>query len=105
MDQWTLHAAFARHAAGAHQRKCVIERGLIPGCPGFQNRLRHIHDVRRQDPAANRILGDKLEQCRVLEVLGTFELYMLVHEVRMVLQMRAQGLYVARIEQVDRAPE
>jgi hypothetical protein len=75
------------------------------GATGIQDDLRHLDDIGRQSSAANRILGDELEQRRVPEVVAAFERDVLRYEIGVSFQMGVQAFSRTAVKKLDSSPK
>ncbi len=90
-----------RHGAAGHQLQRPVQHLLCR--TGFENDSRDLGNVGRQRAAPRGILGDELQQRGTREVVAAFERDMLVCKIRMLLQLSAQALDIAGVQQIDGA--
>src|ERR1700722_14060830 len=103
IDQRKLRTTLAHYASSRDEHKRFVLRRLARA--RIENNLRHINNVRRQLAMANRILGDEFQQRWFAEVVPSLENQLLLRQLRMPLQVRAQASYVTCIEEFHGAAE
>ena len=69
--------------------------------PASRMTLATVDNVLRQRAVPNRILGYELQQRRIAKVVPALEDHVLMHQLRMLLEIHTQTGCVAGIEQVD----
>ena len=97
IDQRKLRATFARHTSSRNEHQRLVPRGLARA--SIENDLGDLNDVRRQSAMANRILRDEFQQRWIPKVVPALENDVLMHKIRMLIQVRAQTSYVTCIEE------
>jgi hypothetical protein len=92
-----LQATFTRYTPSRDEHERLVLRGLARA--SIENDPGHVNDVRRQSAMTNRILSDEFQQCWIPKVVPAFENDVLMHKIRMLIQVRAQTNYVTCIEE------
>src|SRR5256885_16153787 len=98
-----LRAAFARHTASGDEHERLVPCGLTGA--SVENDLGYLNDVRGQSAMTYRILSGEFQQRRISKVVPALENDVLMHKIRILMQMRTQASYVACIEEFDGAPK
>ena len=93
-----MHATFARHAAGATSPSVSFSADWSFHAR-LENDLGDLDDIRRQRAMANRILSHEFQQRWIVKIVPAFKHDVLMHQLRMLLEVGAQTRYVAGIEQ------
>jgi hypothetical protein len=97
IDQRKLQATFTRYTPSRDEHERLVLCGLAR--PSIENDLGHLNDVRRQSAMTNRILSNEFQQRWIPKVVPAFENDVLMHKIRMLIQVRAQTNYVTCIEE------
>src|SRR6266850_2853986 len=100
IDESDLHAAFTGYASGGHERERRVDARRLGARARVEHRSSDVHDVLRKAAVAYRVLGDELQQRRMLEIAG-FERDALGDERRVIRQVAAQPVHVAAVDQID----
>jgi len=85
VDKWKLHAALTWHTAGDDEPQRFVSCRLFGA--SIKDDSCYRNNVIWQGAMSNRILSYELQQSWVMEVVPAFEDNMLVHQLRMLLQM------------------
>src|SRR5258706_1282859 len=97
-DQWNMNASFTRLAARRDEHEGFVKPRLHRA--GGENDLRDFNDVLREFAVANRIFGNELQQRGTIKIVPAFEYDMLMHQLRMLLQIPTQSCHVPSINKI-----
>ena len=103
IHQRKLLTTLSRHSAGRDQYERLIQRWLFNA--SIEDDLGYLNNIVRHSAMANRILRDEFQKCGPPKIIPTFENDVLMHEIRMLIQMGPQIRHVTCVEEFHGAPE
>src|SRR5271166_3652813 len=86
---------------GRDEHERLVQCGLFNA--GIEDDLGYLNNIPRQSAVANRILGDEFQKCWISKIVPAFECDVLMHKIRMLVQVGTQTRDVTRIQKFHRA--